>query len=156
MNEPSRTARELVDAALRLLLAKDMAGFAGLWAVDGAIEFPFAPPGYPQRLDGRHAVHDYLRDYPDQVDIRAIVSRTVHETTDPDVVVAEFEVDGVAVRTARPYRMRYIAVVRARDGEIAHYRDYWDPLAAAEALGGLDGFITAFTASPRPTAGPTA
>jgi ketosteroid isomerase-like protein len=36
--------------------------------------------------------------------------------------------------------MRYIAVVTARGGEIASYRDYWSPLAGAEILGGLDEF----------------
>ncbi|MHA6617871.1 hypothetical protein [Pseudonocardia sp. DLS-67] len=45
------TAPDVVDRALELLLAHDMAGFAGLWAADGTMEFPFAPDGYPRRLD---------------------------------------------------------------------------------------------------------
>jgi ketosteroid isomerase-like protein len=129
---------DVVDRAMDLLLAHDMAGFAALWAVDGTAEFPFAPDGYPQRLDGRAAVAEYLRDYTDHVDLRAITSRTVHQTLDPDVVVVEFEVDGTAVRTGRPYRLRYIVVITVREGEIVGYRDYWSPLAAAEALGGAD------------------
>ncbi|TWF81764.1 ketosteroid isomerase-like protein [Pseudonocardia hierapolitana] len=140
------TTLDVVDRAMDLLLAHDMAGFAGLWAVDGAMEFPFAPDGYPQRLDGRAAVAEYLRDYTDHVDLRAITSRTVHRTADPEVVVVEFEVDGIAVRTGRPYRMRYISVITVRNGEIAGYRDYWSPLAAAEALGGADE-LTAFGVS---------
>ncbi|MFE0024260.1 nuclear transport factor 2 family protein [Amycolatopsis sp. NPDC059021] len=136
--------RELVEYALNLLLAKNMSAFAGLWAEDGVLEFPFAQPGYPSRLDGRAAIHEYLRDYPAIVDIRAITRQQVHETTDPDVVIAEFAVDGVAVRTGRPYRLSYIAVVTVRDNEIRHYRDYWSPLAAAEALGGTDELMAAF------------
>lgn len=131
-------ARDVVDRAMDLLLAHDMAGFAGLWAVDGTVEFPFAPDGYPQRLDGRAAVAEYLRDFTDHIDLHAITSRTVHQTLDPGVVVVEFEVDGTAVRTGRPYRMRYISVITVREGEILGYRDYWSPLAAAEALGGAD------------------
>lgn len=130
------TALEVVDRAMDLLLAHDMAGFAGLWAVDGTMEFPFAPAGSPQRLEGRAAVAEYLRDYTDMADVQAIPGRTVHQTVDPDVVVVEFAVDGAAVRTGRPYRMRYICVITVRDGEIAGYRDYWNPLAAAELLGG--------------------
>jgi uncharacterized protein len=143
MPETQRTARDLVEEALRLLLAKDMAGFAGLWAADGVLEFPFASAGYPQRLEGRDAVREYLRDYNDHVLPTAVVSRTVHQTTDPDVVVVEFEVDGTVLPAGRPYRMRYIAVVTARGGEIAHYRDYWSPLAAAEAMGALLDELTA-------------
>ena len=41
------TPQELVGRALELLLAQDMAEFAGLWAEDGVLEFPFAAPGYP-------------------------------------------------------------------------------------------------------------
>jgi uncharacterized protein len=139
-------ALDVVDRAMDLLLAHDMAGFAGLWAVDGTIEFPFAPDGYPPRLEGRAAVAEYLRDYPEHVDLRAITSRTVHQTVDPDVVVVEFEVDGVAVRTRRPYRMRYVSVITVRGDEIVGYRDYWNPLAAAQALGGADE-LTAFGGS---------
>ena len=138
MAEPAPTAHDLFTQSLRLLLAKDMTGYAGLWAVDGVMEFPFAPPNYPTRLAGRAAIEDYLRGYPDLLDVREITEQTVHRTTDPDVVVAEFEAAGRVVATGRPYRMRYAAVVTARDGEIVSYRDYWNPLAAAELLGGLD------------------
>ncbi|MFD9965694.1 nuclear transport factor 2 family protein [Amycolatopsis sp. NPDC058986] len=136
--------RELVEYALNLLLAKNMSAFAGLWAEDGVLEFPFASPGYPSRLDGHAAIHEYLRDYPAVVDIRAITRQQIHETVDPAVVIAEFAVAGVAVHTGRPYRLSYIAVVTVRDGEIRHYRDYWSPLAAAEALGGVDELMAAF------------
>ena len=111
-------------------------------------------PGLPvRRTAARHAYRDtavaeYLRDYTDHVDLRAITSRTVHQTVDPDVVVVEFEVAGTAVRTGRPYRMRYIAVITVRDGEITGYRDYWSPLAAAEALGGAED-LTAFAGGAR-------
>ncbi|MET0135719.1 MAG: nuclear transport factor 2 family protein [Kibdelosporangium sp.] len=135
-----RTATDLVDEGLSLILAKDMAGFADLLAADGIVEFPFAPAGYPQRLDGRDALHEYLRGYNDHVLPETVVSRTVHRTTDPHVVVVEFEVEGTVVRTGDSYRMRYIAVVTEKGGEIAHYRDYWSPQAAADAMGGLGDF----------------
>src|SRR4051794_18325754 len=100
---------EIVDRALTLLLAHDMIGFAGLWATDGVMELPYAPADFPQRLDGRAAITEYLRDYTDHVDLRAVTSRTVHQTLDPEVVIVEFAVDGTAVRTGRPYRLRYIS-----------------------------------------------
>ncbi|ABY23455.1 conserved hypothetical protein [Renibacterium salmoninarum ATCC 33209] len=120
-----------------------MVGFAGLWSRDGIIEFPFATANYPQRVEGRDAIENYLCDYPDLADVQTINDQTVHNTTDPDVVVVEFEVAGVVVRTGRPYQMRYIAVVTARDSEITRYRDYWSPQAAAEAFGGLEEFSAA-------------
>lgn len=126
----------VVDRAFELLLAHDMAGFAGLWAFDGVMEFPFAPPGYPRRLTGRTAVAEYLHDYTDRVDLRAVTDKTVHQTLDAEVVVVEFAVDGVVVQTGRPYRPSYVTVITVRDGAIVHYRDYWNPLAIADAFGG--------------------
>ncbi|WP_372664129.1 nuclear transport factor 2 family protein [Amycolatopsis kentuckyensis] len=135
---------DLVEQALDLLLKHDMAGFADLWAPDGVLEFPFAGPGYPPRVDGRDAIREYLRDYPNLLDVRAVVAKTVHETTDPAVIVAEFTVAGVVVATGKPYELSYIAVLTVEDGEIRHYRDYWSPLAAAEVLGGADELTAAF------------
>lgn len=123
---------DLIPRALQLLLDKDMAGFAGLWAVDGVLEFPFAPPGYPSRLEGRAAIEDYLRDYPGMLDIQGFPKQVVHRSTDPDVVVAEFDAEGVVVATGKPYRFSYIAVITSRDGEIVSYRDYWNPLYVQE------------------------
>ncbi|MEU0796799.1 nuclear transport factor 2 family protein [Amycolatopsis sp. NPDC005961] len=136
--------RDLVDHGIDLLLKHDMSGFAGLWAEDGVLEFPFAGPGYPKRVEGREAITEYLRDYPNLLDIREVVAKTVHETTDPAVVVAEFTVAGVVVATGKPYELSYIAVITVEDGEIRHYRDYWSPLAAAEVLGGVEELTAAF------------
>lgn len=135
---------DLVDQGIDLLLKHDMAGFAGLWAEDGVLEFPFAGPGYPKRVDGRDAIREYLRDYPNLLDIREVVAKTVHETADPAVVVVELTVAGMVVASGKPYELSYIAVITVEDGEIRHYRDYWSPLAAAEILGGVDELTAAF------------
>lgn len=134
-------APELVEHALDLLLAKDMAAFAGLWAEDGVLEFPFAAPGYPPRIDGRAAVADYMRGYPDILDVREIRQKVLHQTADPDVVIVEFEAAGIVVPTGQPYTMRYIAVIAVRNSEIQSYRDYWSPLAATEAMGGAEQLL---------------
>ncbi len=143
------TAEKLVNHALELLLAHDMAAFAGLWAEDGVVEFPFAAPGYPAKLEGRAAVAEYLRDYPNILDIREIPQSVMHQTVDPDVVVVEFEAAGVVVSTGAPYRMSYIAVITVRNNEIQRYRDYWSPLAAAELLGGGQELLNAFAGATR-------
>lgn len=141
------TPSDLVNRALELLLAKDMAAFAGLWSVDGVLEFPFAPSGYPARVEGRAAIAEYLSDYPEKLDIREIPELRLHQSVDPAVVIVEFAATGIVVATGTPYLMRYIAVITVRDNEIEHYRDYWSPLAAAEAMGGIATLTTAFGGS---------
>ncbi|MCS7477747.1 nuclear transport factor 2 family protein [Umezawaea endophytica] len=128
---PEETFRRLLD----LLLAKDMTAVADLWAENGTAEFPFAEGASPKRLDGREAVRAYLAGYPDLMDVRAIPTVTVHHTLEPDTIVVEFTADGLTVSTGEPYRLRYITVITTRDGLITDYRDYWNPVAAAEAAG---------------------
>ncbi|MGS2645439.1 nuclear transport factor 2 family protein [Streptosporangium sp. LJ11] len=118
-----------------LLLAKDMRAYLDLWHEDAVAEFPFAPPGWPRRLDGITAITDYLIDYPDKLDIAEVTALTVHETVDPAVVVAEFTASGKVVATGKPYEISYIAVVTVAHGKITHYRDHWNPTVALEALG---------------------
>ncbi|MDR7277101.1 nuclear transport factor 2 family protein [Catenuloplanes atrovinosus] len=125
---PVAVFRRATDA----LLAHDMAAFTALYADDAVMEFPFAPPGRPQRLDGRAAVEAYLDGYTDWLDIQRIHDVVVHETADPRVIVAELAASGRVVATGAPYTARYVAVLTIVDGRIRHYRDYWNPMLMAE------------------------
>jgi ketosteroid isomerase-like protein len=55
----------------------------------------------------------------------------VHQTTDPEVIVAEFTLHGMVEDRGDSYRMSYVHVYRVRDGRILWLRDYWNPLALA-------------------------
>ncbi|MFI8454416.1 nuclear transport factor 2 family protein [Kitasatospora sp. NPDC085464] len=123
---------QLFRHGLRLLLAGDVPGWVGLWAEDGVMEFPFAPPGWPRRLDGREAVAAYMRDYPDHIELHDFPEVQIHRTTDPATVVVEMRGVGRLVRTGGPFDMTYIAVVTVRDGRFTSYRDYWNPLAVRQ------------------------
>ncbi|MGW0792400.1 nuclear transport factor 2 family protein [Streptomyces sp. NPDC002911] len=120
---------------LELLLTKDMDAVADLWAEHGTAEFPFAASSSPQRLAGREEVRDYLAGYPELMDVRAIPAVTVHHTERPHTIVVEFTLHGRTVRTGESCRLDYATVITVRDGLITHYRDYWNPLAAASAAG---------------------
>jgi ketosteroid isomerase-like protein len=114
------------------LLMHDMDGYAEIWAPNGTMEFPFAPSGWPQ-LRGREEVRAYARDRFGEVDITTILWQARHETGDPDVLVVEWEAAGTVLRTGRPYRARYVSVVKVGGEGIVDFRDYWSPLATGHA-----------------------
>ncbi|MEW2165275.1 nuclear transport factor 2 family protein [Streptomyces sp. NPDC007084] len=126
------TAADLYRHSLRLLLDKDIPGWIALWAEDGVMEFPFAPDGWPARLEGRRAIADYMRHYPDHVDLRDFPVLSILQTTAPETIVVEMRGVGRLVRTDSPFDMTYIAVVTVQDGRFTSYRDYWNPLAVRE------------------------
>ncbi|MFD4320745.1 nuclear transport factor 2 family protein [Streptomyces sp. NPDC058548] len=123
---------ELYRHGLRLLVGKDVPGWVELWDEEGVLEFPFAPEGWPARLEGKSAVGAYMRHYPDHVDLHDFPEVTIHQTTAPETIVVEMRGVGRLVETGAPFDMTYIAVVTVKDGLFTSYRDYWNPLAVSQ------------------------
>jgi uncharacterized protein len=74
---------------------------------------------------------------------RRVGNVIIHQTTDPEVIVAEFEYQGTADGSGEQVTVPGIFVLRVRDGEIVSSRDYFDHLTAARAQGRLDELIAA-------------
>ncbi|MGW7262284.1 nuclear transport factor 2 family protein [Streptomyces sp. NPDC054842] len=130
---------DLYRHGLQLLLDKDIAGWVDLWDENGIFEFPFAPHGWPKRLEGKAAVAAYMRDYPDHIDLHDFPNVEIHQTHAPETIVVEMRGVGRLVATGRPFDMTYIAVVTVERGLITRYRDYWNPLAVQDLAPGLPG-----------------
>ncbi|MFC5075558.1 nuclear transport factor 2 family protein [Kitasatospora cinereorecta] len=128
--------------SLRLLLDKDIEGWIALCDDAAVFEFPFAPNGFPSKLEGREAVAAYMRGYPDSIDLREIPRLEIHALRDPDTVVAEWRGVGRVVASGAPYEMSYVAFVTVKDGRITRYRDYWNPLAIPGSLDDVKFFPT--------------
>ncbi|GAA1563023.1 hypothetical protein GCM10009804_19630 [Kribbella hippodromi] len=69
----------------------------------------------------------------------------VHETADPEVIVAEFEYAGTILATGEPFRTPAVFVLRVRDGLIVESRDYIDHLAMIRARGQVPELVTYLT-----------
>jgi ketosteroid isomerase-like protein len=76
---------------------------------------------------------------------RRAANITIHETTDPEVIVAEFEYQGTVVETGEAFAQPGIFVLRVRDGQIVSSRDYFDHFTTARIRGQLDALVTAVT-----------
>jgi uncharacterized protein len=74
---------------------------------------------------------------------RRAANVTIHQTTDPEVIVAEFEYQGTVADTGEPFALPGIFVLRVRNGEIVSSRDYFDHLTAARVHGQLGELIAA-------------
>ena len=130
------TAEQLLQRSLDKFLAKDMKAWTDLCTDDVVAEFPFAPEGSPARIEGRGALFEYLRNYPDVIDVREIPTTRIYPTDDPNVAIAEWSVSGSVVSNGNPYNMKYATFVTFRDGLIANYREYWNPQVFLAALSG--------------------
>lgn len=134
------TSREVVERILRAGREADIETMVGLMAPDGYIEWPYRPPGVPARLQGRAEIRRFVSAAATAF-IRFDEYRDVvlHETTDPEVIIAEYEAHGAVVATGAPFRQVVIAVFRVQNGQVVSYRDYINPLPLAEALASVQG-----------------
>jgi ketosteroid isomerase-like protein len=129
------TARQTVEKVLHAGREMNVEALLSLMAPDCWIEWPFRPAGVPGKLQGRDEIRAFLTGSA-QGFVRFTEHRDVviHETTDPEVVIVEYEALGTVLRTGAPYRQTVIAVLRVRDDLVLSYRDYLNPLPLAEAL----------------------
>jgi uncharacterized protein len=129
-------AVELLQKSFERFKAKDMRGWADLCAPDVVAEFPFAPDGHANRIEGREALFDYLRGYPYAIDVQSMPTMRIYATDDANVAVAEWSVSGRVLANGNPYEMRYATFVTFRDGAVVNYREYWNPLVFLAAIDG--------------------
>src|SRR6185437_13988145 len=143
-----RSPREVAEL-VRQMVAGGGVVFADLFAEDGVLRFPFAPPGMPRELRGRETIRASRATEAGRRSLLAMdgVDLIVRETDDPEVVVTEIEHYGHSHALDGPYRFRALAVVRVRDGEIVSYDDYMDPVAMAALLGRTDELAAALQPS---------
>jgi uncharacterized protein len=67
----------------------------------------------------------------------------VHSCEDGGVLIAEQVVSETLPSTGMPFEFPGVLVLRVRDGEIIHVRDYMDGLGVAHAMGRLPAVAAA-------------
>ncbi|MGH2585124.1 MAG: nuclear transport factor 2 family protein [Dehalococcoidia bacterium] len=113
-----------------------------LYAEEAVVEYPFALPA-PRRLEGREAIREYFAvaaGMPLNLQTRNFV---VHETSDPEVVIAEWDYDGLVTTTGRAFGVANIQASRVRNGQIVASRDYHNHFVLAEVTGRLPQLLAA-------------
>lgn len=119
-------------------LKPDANTFPDMFTADGVLEYPFAPPGLGTPIVGREAIIENFQRIRKHLQIDGVADVVEIEVSDPNVVVLEFSGFGEGVITKESYTQRYISVIRMHDGNIVHYKDYWNPIAFLHAVKGSE------------------
>src|ERR1039458_2065917 len=132
---PSATPADVLAQRRRLILNGDIDGYADLFAPDGVIEAPFAPPGTPSRLEGREAIREYSRRVmasPLRLEDYEVVE--LYQTQDPEVVIVEMRAKATLTTTGRSFVATSIQILRIREGQIVLFRDFADSRALEDVI----------------------
>lgn len=134
---------------VRKMVAGEGVAFADLFAADGVLAYPFAPPGQPPELRGRDAIRAFFSGLSRSRELftMAGVDAVTWQTDDPEVVITQITHHGTSNVTGAPYRFTALGVIRVRDGMIVRYEDYMDPIALARLLGRTGDLAAALAAA---------
>ncbi|HZG07345.1 MAG TPA: nuclear transport factor 2 family protein [Allosphingosinicella sp.] len=129
-------ARAVVMDFLTGLEDKDMERVNGVWAEDAVQEMPYAPAGFPKRVEGREALIRQYSAWPaNSGKARFTDGIRFHPTQNPEVVVAEFHGVSEIVPTGRVYDQRYVGIFHVENGKITLFREHFDPNVFSYAFG---------------------
>jgi uncharacterized protein len=129
------------------LIGKDISAWVNLFAEDAVIEFPYASAlGSPERLEGKAAIYNYMKDVPAQMQNLTFTNVREHQTSNPNLLFAEVHGEATIVATGRHYQQEYVMRLETKDGKIVHYREYWNPIPALEAWGSTQNLHQSFNA----------
>jgi ketosteroid isomerase-like protein len=108
-----------------------------LYDEDVDIEFPFARTAESRRVAGREAFRAVAaigRAMPLRID--GVDEVRIHQTADPEVVVAEYAVRATLETNERTGTAGFVVVLRVRGGRIVELREYQDTAAMLAAFAG--------------------
>jgi ketosteroid isomerase-like protein len=138
--------RQVVEILMQRISDEKWQEIARLYADDAVIEYPFALPA-PMRIEGIEAIRGYFATaatWPLKLQTRHMV---VRETANPEIVVAEWDYDGLVTTTGRSFRVSNIQVSTIRNSKIVASRDYHNHAVLADAMGRLPALFSAMTSS---------
>jgi uncharacterized protein len=116
-------------------LVNDNTHWQTLIADDLLWELVYAPSiGHPAQLSGRDEVMHHITWFLGAMQNFRFSDLRVYPFADPEAAVAEVKAEAIIKATQNPYRQEYVFILRARDGKIAHLREYFDPVRAARAM----------------------
>lgn len=127
--EATLTPREVWEKIHEHVRNFDAEGQAALFAENGVWELPFAPESIPKRIEGRDKILAISKGGMERAKqsgrkISGYSDVHIYETDDPEVVIAEFILDGEAA-DGTSYHTPYIQVLRVRNGLVMSLRDYF-------------------------------
>ncbi len=116
-------------------LAAGASSFIDMFADDAVLECPFAPPGALRKLAGKQPIAHYYEQLIATQGSDGMVLRASYPAEESGLALLEYEGMVRNKRDGGTYRQRYLAVVRASDGRITLFREYWNLLPVVGSFG---------------------
>jgi ketosteroid isomerase-like protein len=133
MTSENSSTKAIIERHLARVSLGMTGDLADAYAENAVVEQPFMPRGQG-RIEGREALRAHFERAASMPLELRVDNLVVYETTDPEIVIAEYDYDGRVVPTDETFRVSNVQIFRVHRGEIVRSRDYHDHAAIAAAL----------------------
>jgi hypothetical protein len=131
-------AEAVIEEFLDALEAMSMERFLKVWHDDGVQIMPYAPEGFPARLEGKEAIRQQYGSLPKDYKSMRFPDRIFHFTNDPNRVWVEFRGEIQIKVTDKSYNSTYVCLFTLCDGRIIEYKEYFNPIIFLNAFGSTE------------------
>lgn len=130
------TNASVVRAYAAAVNRKDAKAVAAMWTDDAVLEFPYSPEELaaviPRRLVGAAIGQWYADILPRGGSIASQID-SLRPLLEPDVLLLEYH-ERSLMASGVTFEAAFCAIVRIRDGKIAHWREFFDPALVLAAF----------------------
>jgi len=126
--DPRDIFQKLVDG----VAAQRWAELPNLYAEDAIVRHPFAVDSSAM-LKGREQLREHFAKMGAISLVVSVHDVVTHQTSDPEVIIAEFAYHGHVGRADKSFKLPAIFVLRVRAGEIVESRDYFGQRQSLDA-----------------------
>jgi ketosteroid isomerase-like protein len=133
----STSDQAVVERYIEIMNKLDLDAFAEIVTDDVVVRLPFAPEPVPKLTEGKEAVVALYGGFPDLVSPLGFHDLVISPLAAEGEFVAEYRSDCTMLPTGKPYRNSYISTFSVRDGKLAAFAEFFDPLVFQQALEAL-------------------
>jgi ketosteroid isomerase-like protein len=138
---------EVVREFFAALETMDIERFLKVWDERGVQIMPFAPAGFPQRLEGRAAIRQQYEGLPKNfTSMKFPICKSIAPTIRPSCGRPGAARSDQA--TGKPYNNRYAGLFKLRDGRVIEFHEYFNPLILLEAFGDAESLQRNYNGKP--------
>jgi len=126
--------KKIVASMLQHLEEMNIPAWQSLWSDDASQEMPFAPEGFPKKLEGMTVLYNQYKSLPENFRSMKFSIEHLETLADPEWVVAEYK-GLIELKNGGHYDNSYISLAHIKNGKIVLLREYFNPIVLQNAFG---------------------
>jgi uncharacterized protein len=110
-----------------LLHEKNAVAWADLWDENGYIYIPYPVANFPDTIKTRKTIQEGFEHLLAGFKSFDYHIKEIYPAVDPEVIIVEYTVTAILVKTNATYNGINLAIFKFRNGKIGAYHDYFNP-----------------------------